>query len=154
MRKVTGIFCFSLLLLLFLNGCEVNKDIFQFKGSYVGDNSAVGNIVSQLPNSEYLKGFELKTKEEPYGIILNYKGIDKTNYKETAIYNATMIFALVKNAKWVLFNFDDNKYKITKEELENWYGKTVSEYTNEKDLTKLTQKYLENENKVNQFFKK
>ncbi|MGW6302241.1 DUF4825 domain-containing protein [Peribacillus butanolivorans] len=159
MKKITKFFFFSLLILLFLNGCNssnVNGDIFQFKDSYVGDNGAVGSIVMQLPYSEYLNGFELKTKEDPYGIILNYKDLDaketEKNYKETAIYNATFIFTLVKNAKWVTFNFDDQEYKIKKEALESWYGKKLSEYTSEEDLTKLTQKYLEDESKVNQFF--
>lgn len=161
MKKITNFFFFSFLILLFLNGCnlnEENEDIFQYKDSYVGDNGAVGNIAMQLPNGEYLNGFELKTIEEPYGIILNYKEIDaveiENNYKETAIYNATFIFTLVKNAEWVTFNFDDQEYKITKEDLESWYGKELSEYSSEEDLTKLTQKYLEDESKVNQFFEK
>ncbi|MFF3102510.1 DUF4825 domain-containing protein [Viridibacillus arvi] len=161
MKRKTGFFLFSLLILLSLNGCnsrEVNEDIFQYKASYVGDNSTVGNIVKLLLNSEYLDGFELKTIEEPYGILINYKGISaediEKNYKETAIYNATFIFTLVKNAKWITFNFDDQEYKITKQELESWYGKELSEYMSEEDLTKLTQKYLKDENKVNQFFEK
>ncbi|MBK5480959.1 hypothetical protein JFV29_03270 [Peribacillus sp. TH16] len=52
MKNITKFFFFSLLILLFLNGCNsnnVNEDIFQFKDSYVGDNGAVGNIVMQLP---------------------------------------------------------------------------------------------------------
>jgi hypothetical protein len=56
------------LILLFLNGCnsnETNEDLFEFKGSFVGDNNAIGSIVNQLPSDEYLNGFELKTKEEP-----------------------------------------------------------------------------------------
>jgi Domain of unknown function (DUF4825) len=61
-------FSLSLLILLFLNGCnsnETNEDLFEFKGSFVGDNNAIGSIVNQLPSGEYLNGFELKTKEEP-----------------------------------------------------------------------------------------
>lgn len=161
MKNITIFFFFSLLILLFLNGCNSsngNEDIFQFKDSYVGDNNAVGSIVRQLPSGEYLNGFELKTKEEPYGIILNYTDIDveeiEKSDKETAIYNATFIFTLVKNAKWVTFHFDDQEYKITKEDLESWYGKKLGEYTSEEDLTKLTQNYLEDESKMNQFFKK
>jgi hypothetical protein len=80
---------FSLLLLLFLNGCipsnNVSGDIFQFKDSYVGDNSAVGSIIRQLPNGEHSEGFELKTKEEPFGIVLKYGDIE-----------ARMIDALLK----------------------------------------------------------
>ena len=40
---------------------SINNDIFQFKDSFVGHNSAVGNIVNQLPGAEQSNGFELKT---------------------------------------------------------------------------------------------
>jgi hypothetical protein len=90
---------FSLLILLFLDGCSVsnnvNEELFQFKDSYVGDNSAVGNIVRKLPNGEQVKGFELKTKEEPYGMILEYGDIEAKRLDdamiETVIYNSTFL---------------------------------------------------------------
>ncbi|SEI00235.1 protein of unknown function [Halobacillus karajensis] len=145
---------FSLLVLFLLNGCystNANEDLFDFKGSFIGDNSAVGNIVKHLPNGEHLKGFELKTKEEPYGIILNYEGIEaeeiEKKYKETAIYNATFIFALVQNAEWVTFKFEDQVYQLTKENLQHSYGADLSDYSSEDDLKKRIQKYLEDENK-------
>src|SRR4051794_19168157 len=135
---MTKFFFFTMLILLFLNGCNssnVNEGIFQFKGSYVGDSIAVVNIVNQLPSGEYFEGVELKTKEEPYGIILNYEGIEaeeiEKKYKETAIYNATFIFALVQNAEWITFKFDNQEYKVAKENLQDWYGKELSKFTSE-----------------------
>ncbi|MDQ0298080.1 hypothetical protein J2S78_000488 [Salibacterium salarium] len=155
MAKTIRFFFFSLLILFFLNGCNTNNanvDKFEFKGSYIGDNSAVESIVKQLPNGEHFKGFELKTKEEPYGMILNYEGIEaeeiEKRYKETAIYNATFIFALVQNAEWVTFNFKHQEYQLTIENLQGWYGKELSEYSSEDELRKLSQEYLEDENKV------
>ena len=158
-------FFFSMMLLLFLNGCNssdvnnINEDIFKFKDSYVGDNGAVGNIIRLLPrpNGEVTSGLELQTKEEPFGIIVNYKNVEPTekaekNYEETALYNATFIFALVKNADWVQFNFVEQEYKVTREELQKWYGKDLSEFDNEDELSKFAQKYLKDENKVKQFF--
>lgn len=103
---------------LFLYGCSTGdkkEDIFQFKDSFAGDNSAVGNIAHHLRGSEHLEGFELKTKEKPYGIILNYDLLESEQYyKETAIYNASFLFSLVQNAEWITFNFDNREYKITK----------------------------------------
>ena len=69
LREMIKLLFFSLLVLLLLSGCNsndrnINNDIFQFKDSFVGDNSAVGNIVNQLPGAEQLNGFELKTNEE------------------------------------------------------------------------------------------
>ncbi|QAT43358.1 M56 family metallopeptidase [Aminipila luticellarii] len=40
---------------------------------YVGDPSAVGKLLGLLPLHEYTNGMELQTKEEPYGITVNYK---------------------------------------------------------------------------------
>ncbi|WP_404451810.1 DUF4825 domain-containing protein [Virgibacillus necropolis] len=162
MRVMLKYIFFSLLLLLLITGCNsssnVNEDLFKFKDSYVGDNSVVENIVRQLPNGEYVEGFELETKEAPYGMILEYGDIEATMIddaiKETAIYNATFIFALVKNAEWITFEFGKQTHTVTKKKLQGWYGKELSEFTNEDNLRNLIEEYLENENKVNQFFEK
>lgn len=155
---------FSLLILFLLNGCSSNEfneneDIFQFKNSYVGDAGAVGNITRRLPkpNGEQLSGLELETKKEPYGIILNYNTTEKsedveTNYKELALYNATFILSLVKNADWVTFNFIKQEFKVSREELQKFYEKDVREFNNEEELSMFIQKNLEQENRVIQFF--
>ena len=157
MKQILKFLSLSLLVILIVSGCNTNnekEDLFKFKDSFVGDNSAVGNIVNQLQGAEHFKGFELKTKEKPNGIILNYEWSDlEQNYKKTAVYNATFLFTLVQNLEWVNFNFANQEYKITKENLQNWYGEDFSEFKSEDDLKALTQKHLENEDKVNQLFK-
>ena len=157
MKQMLKFLSLSLLVILIVSGCNTNnekEDIFKFKDSFVGDNIAVGNIVNQLQGAEHFKWFELETKEKPYGIILNYDWSEsEQNYKKTAVFNATFLFTLVQNAEWVTFNFDHQEYKITKENLQNWYGEDFSELKNEDDLKALTQKHLENEDKVNQLFK-
>ncbi|MDO7206066.1 DUF4825 domain-containing protein [Paraclostridium bifermentans] len=45
-------------------GEKVEK-LLKYKGSNIGDNSAVGNISNYLLTSDNLQGFELKTGEEP-----------------------------------------------------------------------------------------
>jgi len=160
MKQMLKFLSLSLLVILIVSGCNANneeedgkEDIFKFKESFVGNNSAVGNIVNQLQGAEHLKGFELETKEKPYGINLNYDWLDsEQNYKKTAIFNATFLFTLVQNVDWITFNFDNQEYKITKENLQNRYGKDFSELESEDDLKVLTQKHLENEDKVNQLF--
>lgn len=162
MRGTAKYIFFSLLLALFLNGCSssnaVNEDIFQYKDSYVGDNSAVRNIVGQLQNAEHFEGFELKTKEKPYGMVLGYEDIKGTKIddvsKETVIYNATFIFALVKNAGWITFDFGNQTHTVTREELQDWYGKELGEFENAEDLRKFTEGYLDDEGKVGHFFGK
>lgn len=164
MKKTPIIFSFLILATLLLNGCNQTKvnddeDIFTFKESYVGDAGAVGNITRRLPNpnGEQLSGLELKTTEEPYGIILNYTDVEKsedieTNYRELVLYNATFILALVKNADWVTFNFVEQEFKVTREALQSFYGRDIKQFNNEEELSNFIQENLEDENKVIHFF--
>lgn len=155
LNKRMKLLVFSLLGMLLLSGCHANENnnVFQYKGSFVGDNSAVVNIANQLPGAEHLNEFELKTNEEPYGIILNYDWTEpEQEYKEIVIQNATFLFALVQNVDWVTFNSDTLEYTITKEELQDWLGKELSSIQNEDELRKLLQKHLEDYNRVSQLF--
>lgn len=164
MKKKFRFFFFLLLISLILNGCKSNKDIdnkdiFQFKSSYVGDNNAVGNIIRGLPspNGEQLNGFELKTTKQPYGITINYIAAEnteeiKTNYKELALYNASFIFTLIQNADWVKFNFVEREIVVNREDLQNFYAKDVREFNKQEELILFIQEHLEDVNKVNQFY--
>ena len=130
-----------------------DKDLFNYRGSYVGDNSAVGNILNNLPVTVYTKDFDLQTNEEPYGIILNYDGSEsKAERKESFIYTATYLFALIRNVDWIKYNFADQEYEITKEKLQRWYGGNFSNFQNEAELNSFIEQYLEDEDKVNQLF--
>lgn len=159
MGKAIRFISYSLLILLFLSACKsndtnTNDDIFQYKNSFVGDNSAVGNIANQLPGSDQLNGLELQTNEEPYGIILNYDWIEsEQEYKETVVNNATFLFTLIQNADWITFHSALAEYTITKENLQDWYGKELSGFQNEDDLRELIQGSLDDENKMNQLLR-
>ena len=52
-----------------------------YKGTYVGNNSAVGTILNKLPANEYLTGFSLKTNQSPYEITIAYKDFQYTDVK-------------------------------------------------------------------------
>ena len=57
---------------------EINIDkLLEFKDSYVGDNSAVGNIIYNLPGNVYFGGMTLQTNETPYEISMDYGVNDK-----------------------------------------------------------------------------
>lgn len=146
----------SLLVVSVASGCNTKTseaDLFQYKNAYVGDNSAVINIVNRSMQSDNFRGLELKTKEMPYGIILNYDGSEsENNDRRTVIYNATYLFALIQNAEWITFNFDHQQYKITKDALIEWYGEDFSTLQSEEELKTLIQKRWDDEYKVNQLF--
>lgn len=147
-------------MILFVSACATNdetpQDIFELRGAKVGDNNAVGTIINSLYLSEYMKEFELKTKEEPYGIVIHYEPIMEEfviDYQKTTLHNATILFVLVQNAKWITFKYEFNEYTVSKQELEKWYGKKLVEITSEEEFNPLKHAFLEKEEKVNDFFK-
>ena len=156
MKRMLKLLSYSLLVVSVASGCNTKtseEDVFQYKNAYVGDNSAVINIVNHSMQSDRFRGLELKTKETPYGIILNYDGSEsEKNDKRTVIYNATYLFALIQNAEWITFNFDHQEYKIAKDALIEWYGEDFSTFQSEEELKTLIQKRWDDEYKVNQLF--
>lgn len=155
MKKVLIIFIPLLFLLLNLTSCSFckssNNDIFQFKNSYIGNNSAVSSIIKQLPNHKEFIKMSLQTKKKPYGMKIDYHNLP-ANTKNIVINNATYLFALVKNVEWITFDFADKNYTMTRQQLNEWYGKDVSSYTNEKDLEELIHTNLKEKSKINQLF--
>ena len=162
MKKTTKYFTFSLLLVLLLSACNsatTNSDdgLFQYKESLIGNNSAVINIIGQLWHAEKFEEVALQTKSEPYGMTITYKDLDAAmadkEYKETVVYNASYLFALIDNAEWIVFDFDDRQYEITKSALEDWYNQELSDFTDEEELEALIQEKLNDENEMKKFFK-
>ncbi|WP_102262540.1 DUF4825 domain-containing protein [Mesobacillus jeotgali] len=148
------------LLTILISGCSAvkkNEDLYQYQGSYVGDNNSVGKVLNRLAYNDELTSFELKTKAAPYGIVLNYTNIEKVeedlNLKETAIHNATFIFALIKNIDWITFKFDDNEYNVSREKLLKWYRTNFSEYKSEEELRNFIQENINDNSKVEGYFK-
>lgn len=120
-------------LLLGLIGCEkFNKSedkvktsnvnlgtLLEYKGTYVGDNSAISNIISNIPANIYSAGLELQTNSEPYEITIKYKEFEDiiirsendlslSSFLENVVKsNAMIIFSLVKNVEIINFNIDD-----------------------------------------------
>ena len=135
-------------------GEKVEK-LLKYKGSYIGDNSAVGNISNYLLASENLQGFELKTGEKPYAITLNYKNFEdyqiiiSTNetitlpFSDIMIKNSMVLFSLIKNVDIINLKLDDGStitYK--KSELVDAYGKKYG---------KNLQKIIENKTSLENF---
>jgi len=155
MKKVLKILI-HVMIILFINltGCGSNSektsnqwveniseiktdDLLKYKGSYVGDNTAVGNIISRLPANAYNGGFSLETKKAPYGITVNYMENlslgtkdyynfwDGKNIDEFLEKNAVAALSLIKNADFIEFKvagLNQGSYKYTRKYLEQKYG--------------------------------
>ena len=147
-------------LVLIWNGysqhADSKTDLFHYKHSYVGDNSAVANIVKELAHHQELHQIALETKQTPYGIHLTYKDIEteqvEQEIKETVLFNATYLFVLVDNVDRIKFTFPDYTFTVTRDKLDAWYNTQLSTIEQEQAVTKLIQRHLKSETKINQFF--
>lgn len=116
------------------------EELKKYKDSYVGDNSAVINILANLPLNTYVSELSLKTDRKPYEITVNYKenpalGLDDYNNfwkdknpNEVLEKNAALMFSLIKNTDVIEFNVEnigEKNYKYTRDELKEKYGEDL-----------------------------
>lgn len=96
-----------------------SEDLFQFKGAYVGDNSAVVNIASKLPHAEQFSHIMLHTKTEPFGMTVSYDSRKKEGeHRNSALYNAAFLLVLIPYAEWVTMDFNGQEFHITRQSVE------------------------------------
>ncbi len=140
-----------MLTLLALVGCKQSNpmtELLNYKGSYIGDNAAVGHIIERLPAHEYLDGFELQTSQEPYGITINYRNFDeatieledgstsKVSLNEILQSNSMILLSLVTNAEIVSFNLENQEtITLDRATLSKNYGNTLDSIS--EDLSSL-----------------
>lgn len=158
-KKTVATLLLSVPLLLFSACNPVSEadepDLFRYEGASVGNNSAVVNTVIHLAGAEHFTGIKLETKQHPYGIIIAYDWSESSlSDKETAVYNAAYLFALIDNVEWVRFDFDTGvdveEYRLTREQLEDWYGVDLVEINEEDELKKLIEPSLQEEQKLDE----
>ncbi len=134
------------------NTSQINfKKLIESKNSYVGDNNAVGLIVSQLPANIYSHGFELSTNKSPYAITINYEPNQKLGIKnynefwsqakpeEFLEKNAILLFSLISNTEVVTFKVQgigEESYVYTREEVEQKYGDSFKNLLNDENTFK------------------
>ena len=129
----------KLLLLLFglvvlASGCsnKVEKDIFAFQDTKIGDNNAVVALINRLKGAEAFEGVELATTEKPYGMRLSYHLLEsQADTNELMIYNATFLFSLIDNAEWLTFNIGGQEQRMTREKLQAVYPEKLANLDNE-----------------------
>ncbi|ARK32262.1 DUF4825 domain-containing protein [Halalkalibacter krulwichiae] len=113
---------FTLLAVLLLVGCSSTtsgaEGGFLFKPSNNEDTSAIGSVISELPNGENLERVDLHT-EAPYGITITYKEIDKSTTLEDVVKsNAVFLFAFAEKAEWITFNVGEQTATVDRENID------------------------------------
>ena len=99
-------------------------NIIKYENKYIGNNSNIGNLLSNLPLSEYGYVFEIDSQNN--GLTIDYHTTDWYNNEnlyihKALIYNSVSIFMLIDNVKTITFNFSGNCYEIERTTIENKY---------------------------------
>ena len=98
------------------------QNLLQYQNKYVGNNSNTGQLIENLPLSEY--GFVFEIDSENNGIIIDYHHTDWYNnenmyIQKALVYNSITSFALIDNLNYIRFNFSGSTYSVTHEAIEN-----------------------------------
>ena len=128
-----------------------NKNIYDYKTKYVGDNSKVINILSNLkyPKEVNYNSVQIISEKEPYGILVKLNvNSEKVPEKNDFFKNTVVMFALIENLSFVKYtNISDDKIiaEFTRDEIDNYLKAEVNKNTkeigsNEKEFLKYLNK--------------
>ena len=83
-----------------------NKNIYGYKTKYVGDNSKVINILSNLkyPKEISYNSVQILSEKEPYGVLVKLNiNSGKIPEKNEFLKNSAVLFALIENLSFVKY---------------------------------------------------
>ena len=119
-----------------------NKNIYEYKTKYVGDNSKVINILSNLkyPKETSYNSVQILSEKEPYGILVKLNiNSGKIPEKNEFLKNSAVLFALIENLSFVKYtNISDDKIiaEFTRDEIDNYLKAEVNKNTKEIGMNK------------------
>ena len=157
MGKTAKYWMLSLLAVFLLSACnstsnDSDEGVFQYKETLIGNNSSVIHIIGQLWNAEAFQQVALQTDSEPYGMTIAYEDVAEDEYEETVMHNASYLFALIDNAEWIVFDFGERQYEITRSVLEDWYDEELADVKTEDDLRGIVREKLNDEEEMSKLF--
>ncbi|WP_313233222.1 M56 family metallopeptidase [Tissierella praeacuta] len=97
-------------------------ELYKLRGTYIGDNSNVSNIINLLDFPEELtpNGMELFTKEEPFGLRINFQASNEiiAEYISTSLDyvwrpQSLILFSLIDNLEYIQYDINSDVAKIT-----------------------------------------
>ena len=119
-----------------------NKNIYEYKTKYVGDNSKVINILSNLkyPKETSYNSVQILSEKEPYGILVKLNiNSRKIPEKNEFLKNSAVLFALIENLSFVKYeDVSNNKIiaEFTRDEIDNYLKAEVNKNTKEIGMNK------------------
>ncbi len=120
-------------------------NIVKYKNKYVGNNSNVGNLLYDLPLSEYGLVFEIDSND--FGITVDYNTTDwymndNLYIKKSLIYNSVSMFLLIDNVEYIKYNFSGSSYIVKRDNIEKNYPNYLELKNEDIDKEKFNQ-YVE-----------
>lgn len=131
------------------------SNVIKFKSKYMGDFSNFDHLISSLPLNHIERTYQLYPDQLTAQI--NYKNtvssIGRAEVERGLVYNATAAFALIDNLKTINFHFMDIDYQVTRQDVESWYGVTLSTLLDEDTWRTKVQEQLDDDEYVLNFSK-
>lgn len=133
------------------NKTTYTSNILNYKTAYVGNNSKVCGIVSELtvPEGITANSVELSTKAKPYGVTVNYTAKNGTDINSTVweYKNAAIMLSLIGNADNITFKLKNascekyqgfnSEFNFSRGNAEGILGKGINKYSdNDADFKK------------------
>ncbi|CAM3149552.1 DUF4825 domain-containing protein [Filibacter tadaridae] len=99
------------------------EKVKSYENDYMGNNSNMGNLFSELPLNKYQETFEIDS--EALSLTMHYNArVDEIGKKaeQAVLYNTTAVFVLIGNMQKIEMKFEDKSYTVTRKNVEDWYG--------------------------------
>ena len=128
-------------------------NIIKYKNNYVGNNSNTGNLINNLPLSEYGYVFEIASVNLELTVdyyITDWYTNENHYLEKSLLYNSVSIFSLIDNVEKLTFNFSGKSYKVNRKQIEELYPNYDDIVSNEINKNNFN-KYLENKMNDNDF---
>lgn len=132
-------------------------NISKYNNKYLGNNSNTGNLISNLPLSEY--GYTFQIDPDNLSLTVNYHitdwYINEDHYLEKClVYNTVSIFTLIDNVKEITFNFSGNEYTFKRSNVINNYPNYDKINTSKDNFNKYLEQRINDEEFIEQVFDK
>lgn len=128
--------------------------ILKYENSYMGSAGNTINLINSLPMSEIPKKFQQDPEE--FRFTVNYevafREIGKERVERAILYNATAVFALIKNMEIIEFDFPDQTFTVTRERVNDWFGEDLSTFKDVKVFKEKVQQPIINGNHLDKWF--
>jgi hypothetical protein len=113
------------------------ETLLKYKTAYVGDNSKVVNLISNLPYADRRREVALQTGSVPYGVTVDYDfsgvNLDINEIKSAFRDNAVIMFALIDNVDVITFVVkgagQPSEYQYLRTELQTYFDRDLREYS-------------------------